>query len=176
MTDETDGTAEPADAPPEDPNPESPTNAWSRTLDELWAMNEDLEADGWDTVAIPSGHTALVTEAMGETDREGFVFVVPGDRGEEFEDAFERGEFDEYEVFRQEAGRYLYLIVRVADTDREIAVLLAGGADMRKAEINDAIERLREGDEIYTHVQLLDATHLGSFRHEDPSLFIPDYE
>lgn len=32
---------------------------------------------------------------------------------------------------------------------------------------------VRNAGELHTHVQLLDWTHLGSFRHDDPAAFLP---
>jgi hypothetical protein len=173
MTDES-GQDDPTADTDTDERTDEEETAWKQTLDQLWAMEEDLESEGWEVAAVSCGHTAPTIPGTGSTDRFGFVFVAPGDQAEDFEDVFERADFDEYEVFRKQVGRHLYLIVRVADTDERLAVLLAGGLDYRRMEEIDFTEYVKEEGELYSHVQLLDATPLGSFHHDDPSLFFPD--
>lgn len=144
-------------------------SAWARTIEEMNDLAERLAADGWDVVATPAGHVAPESPSSGDSDRFGFVFVVPGDEEDAFRDAFETGEFGEYQVFRRRVGNHLYLVVQFTDPDAEIAILLAGGVDMTEAQ--GMIDAARDRGEMYTHVQLLDWTHLGSFRHEDFETF-----
>jgi hypothetical protein len=52
------------------------------------------------------------------------------------------------------------------------AILLAGNYELIHA--NPLIATAMKQGEMYTHVQLLDSTHLGSFRHEQWKPFFPD--
>lgn len=159
MTDDSDGEEE---------------NGWQRTVAELNRLASELEAAGQDVVAIPAGHIGPVPPEAGETDRFGLVHVIPGEEAEAFRDAFEAGSFVEYEVFRRRVGHRLFLVTKLGDPDADVTILLAGSVDTTHA---DALREAAASEgEIYTHVQLLDGTHLGSFRHDDPSLFFPRLE
>lgn len=154
--------------------PDGDDGAWERTLAELRSMADDLEEDGWEVAAVPAGHVAPVPPGAGESDRFGLVHVVPGDEAAAFEAAFEAGTFAEYEVFRRRVGARLYLLTKVAAPDERVAILLAGTVDLTQADA--LVEAAGSRGELYTHVQLLDGTHLGSFHHGDPSLFFPSLD
>lgn len=155
----------------DDPSGEVDT-AWSRTVGELRLLEEDLEADGWEVAAIIAGHVAPEPPAAGDTDRFGLVYVIPGDDAETFNDTFRAGEFAEYEIFRQRLGQRLFLVTKLSDPHARTAILLAGNVDLTQS--SALIETARDREVLYTHVQLLDGTVLGSFRHEDPSLFFEE--
>ncbi|MDZ7701664.1 MAG: hypothetical protein U5J98_06125 [Halobacteriales archaeon] len=97
---------------------------------------------------------------------------MPGNFGDEFRDAMAASEFTEFEVLRQRVGNRLYLVTRVSDPSAQRAVLLAGTVDLTQA--SALIEAAAAEGRMYTHVQRLDQTHLGSFRHDDPSLFFDE--
>lgn len=145
--------------------------AWSLTVAELRRMAEELEADGWEVAALPAGHVAPESPGAGDTDRFGLVHVVPGDGADAFERAFEAGGFTEYEVFRRLVGNRLFLLTKLTAPGERVAILLAGSVDLTQAD--PLAEAAAERGELYSHVQLLDGTHLGSFHHGDPSLFFP---
>ncbi|USZ66790.1 hypothetical protein NGM10_08595 [Halorussus salilacus] len=149
-------------------------NAWQRTLDDMKAMADDLADEGWDVVTIGAGHTAPTNPDVGDSDRFGLVYVVPGNEAEEFERAFERGEFPKYRVFRNEMQGRVFIVTQLLDPESEQAILIAGNFEVRHAAglVKNAIKE----DEMYTHVQKLDKTHLGSFRHEDVEKFFPNPE
>lgn len=149
-------------------------NAWQRTVAELNRLEAELEAAGQHVVAIPAGHIAPVPPDAGETDRFGLVHVIPGEEAEAFTDAFEAGAFVEYEVFRRQVGHRLFLLTKLGAPDAEVTILLAGSVATTYAD--GLREAAASRGEIYTHVQLLDGTHLGSFRHDDPALFFPRLE
>jgi hypothetical protein len=159
MTDDSDGGAE---------------NAWQRTVAELNRIEAELEAAGQDVVAISAGHISPVPPEAGDTDRFGLVHVIPGEEADAFRDAFEAGTFVEYEVLRRLVGHRLFLLTKLGAPDTEVTILLAGSVATTYAD--GLQEAAAEQGEIYTHVQLLDGTHLGSFRHDDPSLFFPRLE
>ena len=146
--------------------------AWQRTLDDMTAMADELEDEGWDVVTIASGHTAPKPPDAGDDDRFGFVHVVPDNHAEEFVAAFEDGAFSQYRVFRNEMQGRVFMVTQLLDPEAEQVILIAGNFEMRHAPglVNTALE---EG-EMYTHVQKLDKTHLGSFRHDDVEKFFPE--
>jgi hypothetical protein len=146
--------------------------AWQRTIEDMRAMEEDLEAEGWSVVAIGAGHTAPTNPDSGETDRWGFVHVVPGNKAEEFADAVETGRFPQYRVFRNEMQGRIFMLTQLLDPDSETAILIAGNFEVRHAP--GLVKTALKEDEMYTHVQTLDGTHLGSFRHDDLTKFFPD--
>lgn len=144
---------------------------WERTLDQLDSMAEELREEGLAVVAIRAGHVAPEAPESGDTDRFGYVFTIPGDGAVTFEETFQAASLTEYQVFRRTVDGTLFLIVSLIDPG-ETAILLAGGVDLARDE--GMIEAARERGEMYTHVQLLDWTHLGSVRHDDPEPFLPD--
>ncbi|UPV75706.1 hypothetical protein M0R89_06480 [Halorussus limi] len=148
--------------------------AWQRTIDDMRAMEAELEDDGWDVVAIGAGHTAPTNPDVGETDRWGFVHVIPDNQAEEFEDAIETGKFPQYRVFRNEVQGRIFMLTQLLDPDSETAILIVGNFEMRHAP--GLVKTALEEDEMYTHVQTLDETHLGSFRHDDLEKFFPNPE
>lgn len=145
--------------------------AWQRTLAELRRLEAALVEDGWEVAAVPAGHVAPEPPGAGETERFGLVHVVPGDEADAFSEAFEAGTFGAYEVFRRQVGHRLYLLTKLTAPEQEVAILLAGSIDCTQADA--LIEAAAARGEVYTHVQLLDGTHLGSFKHDDPALFFP---
>jgi len=145
--------------------------AWERTVTEMRELAADREADGWETVTVRAGDTAPEPPEAGESDRFGFVYTVPGSAADPFRAVYEAGQFDSYTVYRRRAGDTLFLVTEVADTDAERAVYLAGAVDLGVA--GDLRETAAEAGELHSHVQLLDWTHLGSFRHDDPAAFFP---
>lgn len=146
-------------------------NAWQRTLEDMEAMAEEREAGGWDVVTVAAGHTAPEPPDAGDFDRFGLVYVVPDNEGEEFAAAFREGGFPKYEVYRQEVQGRVFLVTELLDPETERAILVAGGYELRHA--GPLVSTAREEDEMYTHVQTLDQTVLGSFRHDDWEKFFP---
>jgi hypothetical protein len=147
-------------------------DAWKRTLGEMEALADERRDDGWQVVTIAAGHTAPEPEDAGDTDRFGFVHVIPDNEAEPFQQAFERGEFPEYQVYRRRVEGRVFLVTELRDPDSETAILIAGNFELQHAPgLVRAAER--EG-ELYTHVQTLDKTYLGSFRHDDWEKFFPD--
>jgi hypothetical protein len=147
-------------------------NAWQRTLDDMEALAEELREDGWDVVTIPAGHTAPENPDAGETDRWGLVHVIPGNKAEPFGEAVEANEFPRFEVYQQEVDGRVFLVTALEDPDSETAILIAGNFEMRHAP--GLVNTAQDEGHMYTHVQKLDKTVLGTFRHEDYEPFFPD--
>ncbi|MFC6837091.1 DUF7529 family protein [Halomarina ordinaria] len=170
-------------------NADALKGAWEATIEEMRAIEAELEADGWDVAAVAAGHTAPKHPDIGDDDRFGFVYVIPDNYADDFRTAFERGTggaedepedgevreldgFDRYEVFRNETGGSVFQVTVLYAEEAGVAIVIAGSYERAFAGglVRTAVER----DEMYTHVQTLDRTHLGSFRHEDWELFFPD--
>lgn len=146
-------------------------NAWSATLDDMEALAAEYEDEGWDTVTIPSGTTAPEPPDSGVEGRFGLVYVIPGNYVDPFEEAFEAGEFPSYDVFRNESSGQVFLVTVLVDPDSETALFIAGGFERRHS--RSLMSAARDEGAMYTHVQTLDETQLGSFRHDDPEKFFP---
>lgn len=147
-------------------------NAWGMTLESATELAEELRADGWEVVTVRAAHVGPEAPADGETDRFGYVYVAPGDVAESFAAVVEEGEFDSFVVRSRTVGNDRFMITQVSDTDREVAVLLVGAVPV--SEVTQLARAASEAGEMYSHVQLLDGMHLGSFHHDDPEPFFPE--
>ncbi|SEW01557.1 DUF7529 family protein [Natrinema salifodinae] len=146
--------------------------AWSRTLDDTDAIAEQRRDDGWDVVSIAAVDTAPMSREVGPDDRFGTVYVIPDNDADSFTDAYERGEFSRYEAYRNETEGYVYLVTELLDPNTETAILLAGQYQRRYAD--GMIAAAEEENVLYTHVETLDGTVLGSVRHEEYEPLLPD--
>jgi hypothetical protein len=147
-------------------------SAWERTIDEMKAMAAELEADGWETTYVGAGHTAPESPRAEPEGRFGLTYVIPDNYADEFSAAFQAGGYEEYEVFRNESGGNVFQVTVMYDEETKQAILLAGSYELLHA--NPLIATAMKTGEMYTHVQLLDGSHLGSFRHENWEAFFPD--
>lgn len=148
------------------------SNGWAQTLESANEMTESLRDDGWRVVTVRAAHVAPEPPGAGESDRFGFVYIAPGDVAEELKAAIDDGEFDAYTVFNRREGNDLFTLTRITDNDERIAVLLVGGIALDQA--GKLVEAVRDRGEMYSHVQLLDGTHLGTFHHDDVEPFFPE--
>lgn len=149
-------------------------DGWIRTLDDMRSMAAELEDEGWDVIAIGAGDTAPEHPEVGRTDRFGLVHVIPDDKADAFVEAFERGTFPNYRVFRNETNGRAFIVTRLLDPDTEQAILLAGTFELRNA--TSLVKTAMDEGEMYTHVQTIDKTVLGAFRHDDYESFFPNPE
>jgi hypothetical protein len=145
-------------------------SAWTATLEDMEATAEGLRAEGWQVLTIGAGHTAPENPDTGP-DRFGLTHVVPGEEADAFLDIFEAGSFPRYEVFRARQDGKVFLLTELLDPDSKTAVLVAGMYELRHA--LGCYEAAKAAGEMYTHLQRLDGTHLGSFGHEDYEKFFP---
>jgi len=138
--------------------------AWQGTLEDMEAMAEEREAEGWDTVTVTALDGAPKDSETDDRDRHGLVFVVPDNQAEDLEAAIDAGSFPRYDVYRAEQSGEVFLVVEYLDPDTETAVLVAGTFELRYAA--GTVAEAREEGETYTHYQTLDTTPVGSFRHD----------
>jgi len=148
------------------------SNGWSQTLRSATEMADQLRADGWEVVTVRAAHVAPEPPTHGDSDRFGFVYLAQGSVSDEVREAVADGDFDGYELFTHRDGSDLYTVTRVTDGDGRLAVLLVGTVDLTQAD--RLASAARERGVMYSHVQLLDGTHLGGFRHDDPDPFFPE--
>ena len=148
--------------------------AWQRTLDDMTHLADELEEQGWDVVTIPAGHTAPENPDAGETDRFGLVHVIPGNKAEPFQEALTQGTFPHFEVFQQEVDGRIFMVTMLQDPESETAILIAGNFEIRHAP--GLVKTVQREDEMYTYVQKLDKTLLGTFQHDDWEPFFPNPE
>lgn len=149
-------------------------NAWQQTIEDMEVLGEELEAEGWSVLTIGAGHVAPAKPDSGATDRYGLVHVIPGNKAEPFEEVVETGSFPQYQVFRKEMQGRVFQVTQLLDPESKQAILLAGTYELRHAP--GMVKTALETEEMYTHVQTLDQTHLGSFRHEEVEKFFPNPE
>lgn len=147
-------------------------DAWEATIEDMYAMAEELEEQGWEVAAIGAGHTAPESPRAEPAGRYGLTYTIPDNYADEFREAFREDGFERYEVYRQEQEGTAFQVTALYDEETSTAVLLAGAYELRHA--NPLIATAMKAGEMYTHVRLLDGTHLGSFHHEGYELFFPD--
>lgn len=146
-------------------------DAWAATLDDMEALAAEYAEEGWETVTIPAGHTAPEPPDSGVEGRFGLVYVIPGDRAEEVTTAIEAGTFPRYDVYRNEADGQVFLVTVLTDPETETAIFVAGGFERRSS--RSLLSAAQERGTMYTHLQKLDGTPVGSFEHDDPQKFFP---
>ncbi|WP_121820971.1 DUF7529 family protein [Halostella salina] len=148
-------------------------NAWSQTIDDMQALGSELRDEGWETVITSLAvDTAPEPPEDGPEGRWGLVHVVPDNNAEPIQEAVAAGEFPKFDVFRATAEGRIFLVTQLLDPETKTAVLVAGNFQRRLA--RGAVRTAMEHDEFYTHLQTLDGTHLGSFRHESYEKFFPE--
>lgn len=147
-------------------------DAYQQTIDDARALEAEKQEEGWETLLIPAGHTATEPPRVGNPDRYGLVHVIPDNYADEFSELFECGEFSAFDVYRAEVAGRVFIVTELLDPDAEIAIIII--ANYKLGDAQDLIETVLEEEEMYTHVQTLDQTHLGSFYHEDYTKFFPE--
>jgi hypothetical protein len=149
----------------------SDATAWQRTLADLDRLAGRRRADGFDVVTVRAADTTPEPPAAGDSDRFGLVYTAPNDVADDFRAAFRAGTFDRYTVHRRELGATQFLVTELSDAANSRVILLAGAFERSAAAALRTAAR--DAGVMYSHVQLLDWTHLGTFRHDDPTAFFP---
>jgi len=149
-------------------------SAWERTLAQLTDRADELREAGWTVVATAAGHTAPEHPDVGDSDRFGLVYVVPDSDADAFAAAFAAGDYPEYQVYHRSVEGRVFLLTELRDPAGKRAILVAGNFELRHAP--PLVKTAGREGEMYTHVQRLDGTYLGSFRHDDWEKFFPNAE
>lgn len=138
--------------------------AWQETIDDMEAMAEAREEEGWETLTVTALDGAPKDSETDDQGRHGLVFVVPDNQAEDLEAAIDAGEFPRYQVYRAEQSGEVFLVIEYLDPETETAVYAAGTFELRFAK--GMVREAREEEATYTHYQTLDTTPVGSFRHD----------
>ncbi|WP_336135260.1 DUF7529 family protein [Natronomonas amylolytica] len=152
--------------------PQSPPEqqAWQATLDDMEAIEAERREDGWDVTSMFAIHVNPKNRDVGDDDRFGLSFVIPDNKADAFEDAYERGEFPEYLVYRREVKQSTFIVTEYIDPESGTIILVAGRYDSRYAA--GMVQSALDEGEFYTYVQTIDGTDLGEFYHEDLEAFV----
>lgn len=145
---------------------------WERTLSEMDALAEELEAEGWEVRSFPAGATGFETRADSEDEHFGAIFVVPGDVAEELREVHERGEFPRYQVYARSVSGRRFLVLRFEDPETETVVLVAASFAVEDA--RRLLPDVRETGVVYARFRTLDGTRVATFELSDPGLLVPD--
>lgn len=148
-------------------------DAWSETLEEMHAMADEYEADGWEAITVPAGDTAPRPPDIDDEDYYGIVHVVPDNYADEIEAVLPEGEFGEYDVFRREIDGRVFFVTEFRDAATETVIMIAGQYMLMDAAA--LIDRVREDDYVETYLVRLNRDVVGKFRHEEPEKFFPHY-
>jgi hypothetical protein len=146
--------------------------AWKDTLDDMEALAEERRADGYDVTAIAAVDAGPIgRDTTADEGEFGMEFVIPDNRVDDFVDAFEAGDFPEYDVFRAEQASDAFIVEELRDPDAGVVILLAGAYALK--DVATCAYAARNEDEMYTFVRTLDETRYGAFRHEGYRKFFP---
>lgn len=154
-------------------------NAWKATIQDMEGMAAELQEQGWQTTDLVADSTAPNPPSVGDSDRYGFIYVVADNLAAEFEPVFEEGHeqgggFEQYEVYRSETSGRVFQVTVFYDEPTANAILLAGTYEIFQAQ--ELMQAAFERNELFTYLQTLDGTVVGSFRHEGWEHFFPDAE
>jgi len=147
--------------------------AWEDTIADMRAIAEQWrEEEGYevtDVVAVDAG--PIGRDSNDEDGEYGIEFVIPDDDADAFVEAFEAGEYGQYDVYRGEVQADAFIVEELVDHEVERVILLAGAYHLRDTRM--AAWAAREEGETFTFVRTLDGTRLGTFRHDGYEKFFP---
>ena len=173
-------------------NAEALKSAWNATREELYAMEEELEEEGWHVVAVSADHVAPEAPDFEPEGRFGLTYTFVDNVAEEVtehvaetaglsieefdglddDETLELGAFDRFEVFQRETDGHVYQVVAYFDDEAGAALLVAGAYQLLYA--TSLRETVVEEDVTYTHLQDLDGSPIASFRHDEWEPFFPN--
>lgn len=149
------------------------SSAWQETLEEMWAIEEELQEEGWETIETAAGHTT----PRGPDDGApywGLEHIVPDSDAEAIEAAVEGGDFPSYDVYRSTVQGRVFGVTVLLDPETDTAILIANQFPVQKAVA--LAEHTHEVGHVNTVVRFLDGTVVAQVRHEDPEKFFPRYQ
>ena len=150
-------------------NTTEPTSPWERTLSEMRAVAAERETEEWDVTTIQAGDTTPEPPSAGDSNRFGIVYTVPNDSADAVRSFHENATVDSYTVYRRTVGSKLFVVIELVDNESQAVLFVAGVVNLDYAD--ELMSAAAEAEEMYTHIQLLNWTHLASFHHDDPSAF-----
>lgn len=150
-------------APPE-------KQAWKATNEDMEAIAEERREEGWDVISMPSLHVNPMNREDEGDELSGLSFIIPNNHADDFEEAYENGDFPEYLVYRREVKKSAFLVLELIDPDSDTIILVAGRYDIQQA--RNAIPAIVEQGEIAVVMQTIDGTQFASLRFDDYGAFI----
>jgi len=146
--------------------------AWKDTIADMEAIAEEWREEGYEVTDIVSVDAGPIGRDSNDDDGEyGMEFVIPDDDADEFVEAFQAGEYGQYDVYRGEVEADAFIVEELVDHEVERVVLLAGAYPLRDTQM--CAYAAREEEEMFTFVRTLDKTRLGTFRHDGYRKFFP---
>ncbi|MFB6070559.1 MAG: hypothetical protein ABEJ76_05990 [Halanaeroarchaeum sp.] len=147
-------------------------NAWSETVGDAKRMAEGRSSEGWETLVLPAGDTAPEPPEGGPSGRFGMVHVVPGNRAERLQELLEFASFPAYDVYRASVHGRVFFVTELLDPEHTAAVYVAGNYQL--ADAKPLVAAAAKHGTMFTHLQTLDQTQIGSFEHEEWRKFFPN--
>lgn len=151
--------------------------AWKATNEDMEAIAEERREEGWEVISMPSLHVNPMNREDEPDELSGLAFIIPNNHADDFEEAYEKGEFPEYLVYRREVKQSAFLVLELIDPDSDTIILVAGRYDLQHA--RNAIPAIIEQKEIEVVMQTIDGSEFASFRFDDYGAFLPtedDYD
>jgi len=146
--------------------------AWEDTIADMKAIAEEWREEGYEVTDVVSVDAGPIGRDSNDDDGEyGMEFVIPDDDAEDFEAAFEAGDYGQYDVYRGEVEADAFIVEELVDHEVERVILLAGAYHLRDTRM--CAYAAREEGEMFTFVRTLDKTRLGTFRHDGYRKFFP---
>lgn len=146
--------------------------AWEDTLADMEALAEERREEGYDVTAIAAADAGPIgRDTTADEGEFGMEFVIPDNYVDEFVEAFEAGDYPEYDVFRAEVASDAFIVEELRDPDAERVILLAGAYPLK--DVATCAYAARKEDQMFTYVRTLDGTRYGAFRHEGYRKFFP---
>lgn len=147
--------------------------AWKQTLEEMELIAEQRREAGFEAVATPAAHTAVVTRNDGDDEtRFGLSFVIPDNHADSFTSLYDDQQVTKYNVYRNAVENHVYVVVELLAPDAEAAVFVAGQYELRRSRALGA--DAREAGSLNTYYRTLDGTTLGIVRHDEFEKFLPE--
>lgn len=145
--------------------------SWGQFLQEMESVASEYEERGWETTIIVAGAAEPVLGKSERVDTHGLAYVISGEEAQDFVDVFVPGGFPRTEVYAARTERHVFLLTVLLDTEADTAILLSGAFEGN--ELSSYIKTAKAEGSVFTHLFHVNGTHLGSFEHENPELFIP---
>jgi hypothetical protein len=149
------------------------TRTWTQTLEDMESIAETRREEGWEAFTFVTAHTAPISRDDGDDpERFGLISVLPDNYAEEFTEAVENHDFDEYQVFDTEVEGFKYLVTEMVDADSRTSLMLAQRYDLMLAPA--MVASAFDEEMMYTRVKQIDGTELAVFEHPEYEPLLPD--
>jgi hypothetical protein len=147
---------------------------WEQVVGDMEATAEEYRERGWDAHEVHPGDVGVFADKSKEG-RTGIDLLAPDNEFDPVAEAFDAADgFENAKVFRADTDNTLFFVVALESEATETAVLLPAYYSPRQHE--EFMDMIYADGEVRIHVRPLNERRILTFRHEDPSLFLPDGE